>query len=161
MLHRIGEMPGGGMTRFARLVVAAVCIVMLLGYVTAAHAVQLVTEQEAMLPDDPTKVRGVTRGPDIDLLSPAPYAGLVRSPLRLKIKLKAHGGSSIDRDSILVTYWKIPAIDVTQRILSFIRGDGIEIPTAELPLGTHHFKIEVRDNEGRKGAQIFTISVGK
>src|SRR5882672_3807566 len=107
--------------RFARFIVAAACIVGLFVSFNGAVAMQLVTEQEAMLPDDTLgEKRGVTRGPDIDIVFPAVNAGLVRSPFNLKIRFKAYGGSKIDRESILVTYRKIPLIDMTQRIMPFI-----------------------------------------
>ena len=74
--------------RFRQFVLAAACVTVLFASVTAAGAMQLVTDQEAMLPDDSLgEKRGVTRGPDIVVVSPAANAGLVRSPLTLKIKL--------------------------------------------------------------------------
>jgi hypothetical protein len=147
---------------FRQFVPAAACFIVLSVYVTGAGAIQLVTDQEAMLPDDPAVVvRGVTRGPDILVVSPAANAGLVRSPLTLKIKFRAYGGSKINRESILITYKKIPAIDMTQRIMPFIRADGIEIPGAELPPGTHLFRIDVKDTLGRSTAELFKIGVEK
>jgi hypothetical protein len=132
--------------------------------VAMAHAIQLVTEEEAALPDDklpPLVRRGPTRRPDILVVSPAPGAGLVRSPLILKIKFKPYGGAQIDSDTILVTYKKIPAIDMTQRMRPFISADGIEIVDAELPPGIHHFWIEAKDRDGRAGSAEFTIRVAR
>ena len=146
--------------RFPQLAAAAACTFALSLCVTAAGAIELVTQEEAMLPDDPLGVeRGVTRGPDILLISPAANAGLVRSPLTLKIRFEAHGGSRIDQDSIVVTYHKVPAIDVTQRILPFIQPKGIEIPVAVLPVGSHRFRIDVKDKAGRASAVLVTIGV--
>jgi hypothetical protein len=148
--------------RFRRLFAAAACTLALSSFVADARAIELVTQEEAMLPDDPLGVpRGVTRAPDILLISPAANAGLVRSPLALKILFEAHGGSQIDPDSIVVTYHKIPSIDMTQRIRSFIRPKGIEIPVAELPVGKHLIRIDVKDNAGRDAAKLLTISVKK
>ena len=130
---------------------------------TTANAIQLVTVDEAALPDEPILERrgSPTRRPEIMLLSPAPNAGLVRSPLTFKIRFKAHGGAVIDRDSILITYRKMPSVDLTQRMLPFIGSEGIEIPNANLPPGVHHFRAELKDADGRVGFGDFTIRVAK
>jgi hypothetical protein len=38
----------------------------------------------------------------------------------MKLEFRAFGGSKIDPDSVVVTYLKDPAIDITQRITPFI-----------------------------------------
>jgi hypothetical protein len=131
--------------------------------VAAAGAIELITEQEAALPDDLTGSGrgGPTRGPDVVLVSPPPNAGLVKSPLTLKIRFKPHGGAKIDRDSILVTYKKLPAIDMTQRLAQFIRADGIEVQAAEVPPGAHRIRIDVKDSDGRSTTDYLIITVAK
>jgi hypothetical protein len=135
----------------------------LLACVTAGAAFQLVSEQEAAYPDDPYQRRrgAPTAGPQIEVVSPA-LSGLVTSPFRLKIRFKAHGGAAVDRDSITITYKKIPAVDVTQRINGFIVGDDIDIAEAGLPAGTHPFELNVRDSRGRSAAPLFfRVSIAK
>ena len=132
-----------------------------LAFVASAAAFKLVTEQEAALPDDPTGVRGVTRGPDIIFVSPSPKTGLLKSPLHLKVRFKAHGGARIDPESVLVTYRKLPAVDVTQRLTPYIRGDIIEITSAEIPPGTHRFRFDVKDSDGRGATDYLVINVAK
>jgi hypothetical protein len=132
-------------------------------FVMSAGAVQLVSEQEAAYPDDPYQRSrgGPTPGPQIEVVSPA-LSGLIKSPFHLKIKFKAHGGAAIDRDSITITYKKIPPIDITQRINAFIHVDDIDIAEVELPPGTHPFEIDVRDSRGRWAAPVyFKIGVAK
>ena len=127
-----------------------------------ARAFQLVTDQEATLPDDLSgTVRGPTRGPDILIRSPSNNDSLVRSPVTLRIRFQAHGGAKIDRDSIVVTYKKLPPVDITQRIIGYIRDDGIGIEDAELPPGVHRFQITVSDADGRRATEFLTINVGK
>src|SRR5215467_10532902 len=135
---------------------AVLCISLCFACVSVARAVPLVTEQEAGYPDDPYgEVRGSpTPGPVVEVVSPA-LSGLVRSPFHLKIRFKAYTGAGIDRDSIRITYRKIPAIDITQRIDDFILSDGIDLANAELPAGTHPFRIDVRDTRGRWGTPVF------
>ena len=55
-------------------------------FVLSADALQLISEQEASLPDDHTQTRGISRGPKVLLINPAPTAGLVRSPFDLKTR---------------------------------------------------------------------------
>jgi hypothetical protein len=132
---------------------------------TPAGAVELVTEQEAALPADTLPelvLRGSpTRRPNVVVVSPPPNSGLVRSPLDLKLKFQAFGGAKIDLDSVVVTYRKTPEIDITQRIMSFITADGIDVPQAEVPPGTHQFRIVVKDKDGRIQAMDFGFQVAK
>jgi len=141
------------------------CLMGFLTLVTPAGAIQLVTEQEAALPPNHLpglELRGSpTRRPSAVVVSPPPSAGVMKSPLNLKVKLQAFGGAKIDPDSIVVTYKKTPMIDITQRIMPFISADGIEVPEAEVPPGLHEFRIELKDKEGRLGGTEFSFQVGK
>jgi hypothetical protein len=144
---------------------AALCLIGLSAWVTPAGAIQLVTQQEAALPPDRLpglELRGSpTRRPRAVIVSPPPNAGVVKSPLNLKVRLQAYGGAKIDPDSIVVTYKKTPLIDVTQRIMPFISADGIEVPAAEVPPGIHEFRIMLKDKDGRIGGTDFNFQVGK
>ena len=137
------------------------CLIAFLALASPAGAIQLVTEQEAALPPDRLPglmLRGSpTRRPSAVIVSPPPNAGVLKSPVSIKIKLQAHGGAKIDPDSIMVTYKKTPAIDITQRIMPFITADGIEVPDAEVPPGTHEFRIELKDNDGHLGGTEFSF----
>jgi hypothetical protein len=140
-----------------------VSISVLLVCVSVADAIQLVTEKEASLPDDfYGDFRGSpTPGPEVEVVSPS-LSGLISSPFHFKVRFKAHGGATIDRDSITITYRKMPAIDVTQRLGLFVRADETDVADAELPAGTHRFRIDVKDNRGRWGSPyFFRIGVAK
>jgi len=146
----------------------AFCLAALLALATPAQAIQLVTPEEAALPNHDRPIApelerrgGPTRRPAIVIVSPPPAAGLVHSPLNLKVKLQAFGGAKIDPDSIVVTYEKTPLIDITQRIMPFISADGINVPDAQVPPGVHEFRIEAKDNEGRLGIMNFSFQVGQ
>jgi hypothetical protein len=141
------------------------CLAALLMLATPAEAIQLVTPEEAALPPShtPDLVRrgGPTRRPSIVIVSPPPEAGVVQSPLNLRVKLRAFGGAKIDPDSIVVTYEKSPLVDITQRITAFISADGIDVPDARVPPGLHEFRIQAKDNEGRLGIMDFSFQVGQ
>jgi hypothetical protein len=143
----------------------ALCLVGVLTLASPAGAIQLVTEQEAALPPDRMPgldLRGSpTRRPSVVVVSPPPNAGVVKSPLTLKVKLRAFGGAKVDPDSIVVTYKKTPMIDLTQRIMAYISAEEIEVPEAEVPPGLHEFRIELKDKDGRLGGTDFSFQVGK
>lgn len=143
----------------------ALCLALALAPVPAAHAFELVTQAEAALPagEAPSLVmRGSPlRRPSIVVVSPPPTAGLMHSPIDLKLRFHAFGGAEIDPESVVVTYLKQPAIDITQRIAPFITAQGIEIDKADIPPGAHQFWIELKDKSGHLGAAEFSFQVAK
>src|SRR5471030_1970254 len=104
---------------------------------TPAGAFQLITTEEAALPAGTVpalELRGSpTRRPNVTVVSPPPGAGLVHSPLDLKLQFRAFGGAEIDPNSVVVTYLKDPAIDVTQRLTPFISAAGIDVSQTDVP----------------------------
>jgi hypothetical protein len=130
-----------------------------------AGAFQLVTSEEAALPARSIpllELRGSpTRRPIVVVVSPAPGAGLVHSPLDLRLEFRAFGGSEIDPDSVVVTYLKDPAIDITQRITPFISASGIIITQAGIPPGKHEFWVQLKDKDGRLGGGEVSFQVTK
>jgi hypothetical protein len=143
---------------------AAAVFVLALGAANA-QTLQLVTPEEAALPPGAAPsldFRGSPiRRPTIQVVSPPPSAGLVHSPVELKLRFHAFGGAEIDPESVVVTYLKSPAIDVTQRLTPYITADGIVIADAELPAGEHKFWVELKDKSGRVGTAEFSVQVAK
>jgi hypothetical protein len=143
----------------------ALCVAALFFGAPPAQAFQLVTPEEAALPAGPTQaltLRGSpTRRPNVTVVSPPPSAGLLHSPVDLKLQFRAFGGAAIDPNSVVVTYLKDPAIDMTQRMTPFITANGITISQAYVPPGKHQFWIEVRDNEGHVGGAEFSFQISK
>jgi hypothetical protein len=124
--------------------------------------VVLITEAEAGLPSLPDSAlamrAGVTRGPKILMVSPTANASL-KSPFPLRLKFETFGGAKIDPASIKVTYLKNPSVDLTARIGPITQGDGIDVAEAEVPPGTHHIRVNVKDSEGRAGSANFALKV--
>jgi hypothetical protein len=142
----------------------AACLSYLIAAAISAQAFQLVTDEEAALP--PGKIseldlRGPTRRPNITIVWPSPDAGVMHSPLDLKLRFRAFGGAKIDPNSVVVTYVKQPAIDITQRIRTFIGAAGIDVSQAEIPPGSHQFWVEVMDSEGRINGIAFNVRIAK
>src|SRR5215211_7492473 len=92
-------------------------------------AFELITFEEAALPAArflTPKLRGSpTRRPQVIVVWPSPGAALIQSPFPLKLQFRAYGGTEIDPQSVIVTYLKQPAIDITQRLMPFITPNGV------------------------------------
>ena len=123
----------------------------------------LITSEEARLPAAEmaslTMRAGITRGPQISVSSPNPDAKNVSSPIHFQVKFVARGGANIDANSVHIVYLKQPLVDITNRLKQYIKTDGINASPVEVPPGTHSFKIDVKDSEGRSSSSIFTFDV--
>ena len=126
-----------------------------------SRAAPLITSDEAALPPQkgavPNSGRGITRGPKIQI--PDSETGPTTSPLHFQVKFLTYGGSSIDLDSLKVTYLKTPVVDLTTRVKPFVQPTGIDMPDAQLPPGDHLVRIDVRDSEGRTASTSFVLRV--
>ena len=122
---------------------------------------QLSTADEAKLPTATGQItsRGVTRGPGIKQVSPSPDAKGLKGPIDLKIAFEPRGGSKIEADSVTLTYLKTPAVDLTGRVKSAIKPEGIDLAKASLPPGDHQIRVTVKDNEGRQTSSVVSINV--
>jgi hypothetical protein len=126
-----------------------------------AHANHvLITEEEAKLPPPKGAVtadrRGITRAPRIDFISDGMQ---VHSPIHFRLSFQSFGGSKISPDSVKVTYLRTPNVDLTPRVKSFVQMTGIDIPDAELPVGDHMVRVDIKDSDGRSGSTSFVLKV--
>jgi len=156
---------GSVMLRLEFAVAAAMFFILPIMLVDAANAFELITAVEAALPSIPPPVlqlRGSpTRHPHIEIVSPPPGAGLMHSPIALKLSFEAFGGAKINPDSVLVTYLKQPGVDLTQRLKPFITAGGIDLAQADVPPGFHQLWIELKDDHGRIGGAPLTFQIAK
>jgi hypothetical protein len=145
-------MPTGGYRRQGLVVGLAVAALAAALLAKPAAAATLITEHEAQLPPDNSVLRsGIERGPGIIVVYPPPKTGMIQSPFEFKVKFDPHGGTQINLDTLTVVYKRIPAIDLTARIKPYVRPDGIDMPSAEVPAGEHRIMITVRDSAGHEG----------
>ncbi|HTS39915.1 MAG TPA: hypothetical protein VMH84_05165 [Xanthobacteraceae bacterium] len=127
-------------------------------------AQMLISESEAKLPpsqDASMVTRGLTRGPAIEQISPALGATTVKSPMMLKIKFIARNNVDVDPASVKLTYLKVPQVDLSDRIKSYVTKDGITMAAAEVPPGNHVLRLDVKDKEGRTASSTITLTVVK
>jgi hypothetical protein len=128
---------------------------------SAVSAEVLITSDEARLPPSGSTVlptRGLTRGPGIEQESPS-FNQTVRSPLPFKIKFHVRNNVSIDPASVRLTYVKATPVDLTGRIRSHIRPDGIIMEQAEVPPGVHVLRLDITDMQGRFGTAMIRLNV--
>jgi hypothetical protein len=120
----------------------------------------VITEEEAKLPSSKGGAlidrRGITRSPRIELILESEQ---LHSPMHLNLKFTAFGGAKIDTASVKVTYDKNPPVDLTPRLKEFVAPTGIEIPDADLPVGDHVIRVELKDSDGRLGVASFTLKI--
>lgn len=121
-----------------------------------AQALQLVTADEAKLPAVAATpgTRAITRGPGVKLATPESVSGA----FPLKVEFAPRGGSKIDPASVKVEYLRGTGVDLTARLKSSIRSEGIEVAAAQVPAGEHAFRVSVRDSEGREGKAEFKLT---
>jgi hypothetical protein len=145
-----------------RLLATAVAFALTLGAAHTASAFQLITSDEAKLPAAPAvqiATRGLTRGPTVEQVAPAPDATVPNGTLELDVTFAPHNGATIDPGKVRVTYLKQPEIDLTQRLKPYITPKGIDAHDATIPPGMHMIRVEVTDSDGRSTSQIMKIQV--
>jgi len=126
-----------------------------------AGAASLITESEARLPEvSGATSRSITRGPGIKVISPDP-AAVIKSPFNLKLAFEPRGGAKIVAESVKMTYLKVPAVDLLDRIRPGISEQGIDLANAEAPPGEHRIQMSVEDSEGRRTTTVIKLSVVK
>lgn len=151
--------------RSGRLAAVAICAfaMPMPAVIAQASALTLVTAREAALPDapdtQPPPGRDLFPPPDVVQLSPTPNGETTLSPFALKIGFKPHNGATVAVPSIKLVYLKVPEIDLTPKIQHYISADGIAIPDAKFPPGTHKILVIVADSDGNTNRVPITLVV--
>ena len=89
--------------------------------------------------------------PRINLLTPA-LPGTVNSPTRIQVRFETTLPATIKPESFKVMYGAFK-LDITGRITSSskVTAQGIDVPEAALPKGSHRLWLEIQDSAGRQG----------
>jgi hypothetical protein len=123
----------------------------------SAQTVQLIKDDEAKLPAGVGAIatRAITRGPGVKLVTPEAVPG---KSFPLKVAFEPRGGAQVDLASVKVEYLKTPVVDLTERVKSGIKADGIDLSSVNVPAGAHPIRISLRDSEGRQGMSVFNLT---
>ena len=106
----------------------------------------------------PVKKQSMT-GPIIKIKKPDPdklYNDLIDILIHFD---KNPIGGSVDMRSLRVIYLKMFGIDITDRILPYVKETRIDANGIKFPEGKHEFEIRIKDKEKMESAQIFKIKV--
>jgi hypothetical protein len=128
---------------------------------SGARAEMLISEAEARLPASPDAsmtMRGLTRGPGIEQISPDPDRG-AKAPLALKVKFLTRNNVAVDPASVKLTYLKASPVDLTERVKPHLTPEGITMNAADVPPGTHLVRIELKDTNGRASTATLKLTV--
>ena len=122
----------------------------------------LVTEGEVMLQDAPT-LRGprdeVSDGPRINILSPQ-EGKAYNGPVDIEVLFEqVPGGPGVKPDTLRVVYVKLWEIDITERLLPYLRANRIYVERAQFPPGRHVFRVSIADEAGKASERMVRIIV--
>lgn len=122
-----------------------------------ADATWLVTEAEmaasraAAAQGSPLVARSSPQpdAPRIDLILPD-VARAVPSPTSIRLRFEPKPPAAIRADSFRVRYGSL-GLDITSRVTgsASVTPNGIDVPEARLPKGSHRLTVEIRDSLGR------------
>ncbi|SVB10964.1 uncharacterized protein METZ01_LOCUS163818 [marine metagenome] len=138
--------------------------------------VSWITKEEAALPamkhpetgirnrlnaeDQPFPVRKEsTVGPIIKIEKPDPdkfYNDLIDILIRFD---RNPIGESVDMKSLRIIYLKMFGIDITDRILPYVKETRIDANGINFPEGEHEFEIRIKDTNELESNEIFKIKV--
>lgn len=124
---------------------------------------ELITAEEAAAPDlDPSALHvevGMSdEGPVIEVLSPHMGAS-IKGPVLIDVRFIKKDDMDIDPSTVKVEYLKFLTIDLTPRVRDYVSKEGIKVPNANLPAGTHTIRLSVGDTTGTVTKQVFTFEV--
>jgi hypothetical protein len=136
----------------------AFCLAMALTTSVSAQTFELVSQSEYLTSKAQETVAAPftarsTPGPSdpvIDIRSPS-LTGPVKAPVSIDLRFLTSGASKINWESFKIFYGAFK-LDITERVRkeAKIVPDGIQIPSANLPSGSHKLVIQVANTEGKQ-----------
>jgi hypothetical protein len=144
----------------------ATSLVSLCLFVGDANAQSLISLEEAALPeyagDREPRLRSALGGPRIEILAPDMKASdkpSINKPVVINVKFEALDGANVAMDSLRVIYLRLFGIDITDRLRPYVKGSAIAVDEADIPVGDHSIRVEIKDNLGRKSSETFNFIV--
>jgi len=135
-----------------------------------AQGIWLITPEEAAMPPSPDETihsRGgmpfdigrevPDTGPMIELLKPNDGTS-TPVPVEVSIRFEPRA-APVDLSTLNVMVVKLISIDITERLRPYTSPQGIQIPDARLPSGTHTVRISLADTAGGVSRKQVTVSI--
>jgi hypothetical protein len=143
-------------------------MILLAGLSGNANALALISEDESNLPTyqggDSLRLRSAVGGPRIDVRAPQMLNNqkpTVSKPVAINVRFEPLDGSQVNMTTLKVTYLKLFGIDITDRLKPFIKGTEIAVDEADIPVGDHSIRVDIRDSQGRGSSETFSFKVQK
>ena len=143
------------------------CLAAALTTLASAHTFELVSQSEYLASEaqeklSPTLTAKLTPSPSdpiIDIRSPS-LTGPVRAPVSIDLRCLTSGAAKINWESLKILYGTFK-LDITERVRKEAKvvTDGIQIPSANLPSGSHKLVIQVSNTEGRQAEREVRFTV--
>jgi len=87
---------------------------------------------------------------------------IFNGPVDFQINFVGHTPEKvIDMESLRVIYLKFINIDITEKILPYIKENSIVVHKMNLPEGNHRIQIKIKDSHKNESEQTFLIRVSK
>jgi len=142
----------------------SIFIVLLITNSALAQPLMLVTEEE-MLSSNQNKSRftpkatTVPNAPSIDLLAPQ-LGSSVSSPTQIDLKFLPKNPAAVKPETFKAFYGTFQ-VDITSRLLKVakVTTQGVNVPEASLPRGSHKITLNIEDTEGRIGSRTIEFDV--
>ena len=99
--------------------------------------------------------------PRIEVLAPEIVGRPLVAPFPIRIRFVAATGREIDPATLRIFYGRL-ALDITSRILAAtpVTQQGLDVPNASVPKGSHRLLLEIRDNTDNIGRSELEFEVG-
>jgi len=106
--------------------------------------------QEKLIPPFNSRSTPAPSDPVIEVRSPSLTAP-IKAPVGIDLRFLTSGAAKINWDSLKILYGAFK-LDITERVKreAKIVGDGMQIPSANLPSGNHKLVIQVANTEGKQ-----------
>lgn len=130
-----------------------------------AAAMKLITEDEArMAPfEGGMMLMRSLGGPVIKVLQPDQADGqkvpVLGRPVHINVVFEPLSNAKVDMGTLKVVYLKLFGIDITDRLRPYVNGQAIDVPEADIPVGDHSIRVDIKDSNGRQSSQVFRFIV--
>ena len=110
----------------------------------------------------PTKPVLNPNAPRIDVLAPELGGRPLVTPFPISVRFVPAAGREIDPATLRI-YYGLLGIDITSRILAAtpVTRQGLDVPNARIPKGTHRLQLEIQDNAKNVGRSDIAFEVSE